>query len=77
MFHASEPVIFDIRDKQTGERKKVASPRVCLTEWKDGECINMQVCKATADFADSVKMGEMLTCKGVAFDEKGRICTLY
>ena len=77
-FLGSEPVLFRITDKDSGKKKEVMSPRVAYAEYDDkGNCIDMRVVKATADFADSIEIGKTKECKGVAYDSFGRACTLY
>lgn len=78
-FAAAEPVLYDIKDKETGKTERVTSCRVCFIRYDEAGVRGMEVIKASPDFADfaSKNLGARFDGKAVACDMRGRACTLY
>lgn len=78
-FAAAEPVLFDIKDKDSGRVERVVSCRVCVIRYDADGVRDMACIKATAGFADfaSQNLGKRFDGKAVACDTRGRACTLY
>lgn len=78
VFFGSEPVLYDIKDKETGKTERVISCRVVYGIYDDEGCRGVEICKATPDFADyaSKHVGETIR-KQIACDTRGRACCLY
>lgn len=78
-FAAAEPVLYDIKDKETGKTDRVTSCRVCVIRYDAAGVRGMDVIKATVEFADyaAKNIGTRFDGKAVACDTRGRACTLY
>lgn len=78
-FAAAEPVLYDIKHKETGKTERVTSCRVCIISYDAAGVRGMDVIKATAEFADyaAKNIGTRFDGKAVACDTRGRACTLY
>lgn len=78
-FAAAEPVLYDIKDRETGKTERVTSCRVCVVSYDSAGVRGIEVVKATPEFADYAAnhIGERLHGKAVACDTRGRACTLY
>lgn len=78
-FAAAEPVLYDIRDKESGKVERVTSCRVCVIRYDSAGVRDMYVIKATADFADyaAKNLGTRFEGKAVACDTWGRACCLF
>ena len=78
-FAAAEPVLYDIRNKETGKTERVTSCRVCVVSYDAVGVRGMEVIKSTPEFADfaSKNIGARFDGKAVACDTRGRACTLY
>lgn len=78
-FAASEPVLYDIKDKDSGKTERVISCRVCIVRYDAEGVRGMEVIKASSDFADfaAKNIGTRFDGKAVACDTRGRACTLY
>lgn len=78
-FAAAEPVLYDIRNKETGKVERVTSCRVCVISYDAQGVRGMEVIKATPEFANYVanNIGARFDGKAVACDTRGRACTLY
>lgn len=78
-FAAAEPVVFNIRNNDTGKYECVTGCRVCVIRYDDTGVRDMAVLKATSDFADfaAKNLGTRFDGKAVACDTRGRACTLF
>lgn len=78
-FAAAEPVLFDIKNKETGKTERVVSCRVCVVSYDADGVRGMECVKAVAEFADfaSKNIGKRFEGKAIACDSRGRVCTLY
>lgn len=78
-FAAAEPVLYDIRNKETGKFERVTSCRVCVITYDMQGVRGMEVIKATPEFANyaASNIGTRFDGKAVACDTRGRACTLY
>lgn len=78
-FAAAEPVLYDIKNKDTGKTERVTSCRVCVIRYDAAGVRGMDVVKATIVFANfaASHLGERFEGKAIACDTRGRACTLY
>lgn len=74
---AAEPVAYDFTD-DAGKHISGMSCKVCVCEYKDGECVAMTVQKATADFANAMsdKLGVFQSGAAIAYDRNKRAAFL-
>lgn len=79
IFTGSQPVHFNIKDKESGQYTDVVSCRISVERYEGNKCVGMDVMKATPSFADfaSKHIGEPFDFKAIACDTRGRACTLY
>lgn len=78
-FAAAEPVLYDIRNKETGKVERVTSCRVCAVTYDSQGVRSMEVIKATPEFSNYAanNIGVRMEGKAIACDTRGRACTLY
>lgn len=67
--YASEPVAYSFEDEK-GKKVEGKSPKICVGEFVDGECVSLTVVKASPEFASNCcdRIGEILPNTAIAYD---------